>query len=1467
MLFIILVLFLSIPAVQTRLGNHVTKRINNDYGTNINIGKVGLQFNGDIELKEIYIEDYKNDTLINILELNTSVISFKNLIDNKFAFGDIDIDGLTFNLKTYEGERDTNLDVFVAKFDEDNPRTEKSDFLLSSSDVSISNSTFKLSDGNRERIQVLRFDNLNINATNFLINGSDVSMRVNKLAFIDSRGLSMKNLKTNFSYTLQDMTFDDLSIQTTNSQLKGNLKFSYDREDLQYFTDNVKIDANFTKSDIALNELNTFYNEFGVNQRAKMSVNLSGTLNNLLAKNLILNTTRQTQIRGDINFKNLFNSQENNFLMDGNFRNLSSNYRDLKALLPNVLGKSIPSTFEKLGDFSMNGTSRITTSDIVANLEINTGLGYIISDLTMKKLDDIDNASYKGNIILDNFNIGEFLGDQTLNTVSMNMDVDGKGFTIANLNTKLVGDVYSVDYNGYSYDGLVVSGNLQNRIFNGKLNSKDENFKLKFNGLADMSSTVHNYDFSADVEYANLKALNFIDKDSISIFKGKVQMKMKGRTLDDAFGSINFKNTSYKNQNDSYFFKDFAVTSRFEDDVRFIEVNSPDIMKGKMSGKFLFADVGKLFENSVGSLYTNYVPNDVTTNQYIDFNFTIYNQIVEVFYPDLKLGGNTFIRGRVESDEKDFKLTFKSPQIKLLDYFANNIQLKIDNKNPLYNTYVEVDSINTKFYNVSKFSLINVTLNDTLFIRSEFKGGKRNDDFYDLGLYYTIDENNKSVIGFKKSDVIFKDNKWHINENRDRFNKITFDRDFKAFDIDKFVMNHQNEEIKLSGIIRDSTHKDIKFSFKDVDLTKITPDIEGLKLEGNINGKLDLLQKNGNYLPNSSVVIDDFTVNGTHFGSFDANIVGNQSLTSYKVNAKIKDDLTESFSAIGDIDVSSKSSKIDVDVNFKEFNLEPLNAFGEGVITNIRGLVDGKAKVTGNLSKPSIDGDLKLNNAGLSIPYLNVNYSFVDNSSVSLKNQDFNFNGVKMEDISYDSKGTLNGYLRHNNFSDWELGLRLVTDRLLVLDTQDDEDVLYYGTGFIGGEANIYGPTDQLTIEVDGETKRGTVFKIPLNDAETFGDNSFIHFLTPEEKQARLTGVTTTISEIKGVELNFDLDITQDAEVEIVIDKSSGSSIRGRGEGNLLVEINTNGKFNMYGDISVFEGVYNFIYGGLIQKEFIVNPGGTLSWDGEPLNAQVDLKAIYKTQANPSVLLDTPINRSIPVEVEISLTGVLEKPDPVFDIKFPNVNSTIKSELEYRLDDNESREFQALSVVTTGSFMSDLKLDQAALYGTLSERASSLINGIFSDSDSKLQVGLDYKLGENNPEYQTDDRLGVTLSTKLSDRVLINGKVGVPIGGVSETVIAGDVQIDFLLNEEGTLTAKMFNRENSIRNFGEEIGYTQGLGLAYNVDFDNFKELLHKIFKGKKEAIEPVEETATIKPESKLPTFMSFKKKSSGNNL
>ncbi len=371
-MFIILVLVVSIPFVQTSLGKYATRKINEDFGTNINIGKVGLQFNGDVELKEIYIEDHHQDTLIAIEELNTSILNFKNLYNGKLNFGDIDIEGLLFEIKTYKDEIDTNLDVFVAKFDDEEPSQEKSSFLLASNDLSIEEGIFRISDENSEHPEKLNFKGLYARVKDFRIVGPDVSANIKRLSFMDARGAKLKNLATDFMYTRSGMTFRDLSIETDESKLNAQLEFNYNREDLKDFTDKVQLKAIFEESDVAFNDLNYFYNEFGKDQVANFGGEFSGTLNDLKIENLKLNTIRNTKIEGAINFKNLFSPEEGNFFMLGDFNRLTSNYRDLKVLLPQILGNSLPVSVGRLGNFNLTGSTQVTTNSIIAKNTIAT---------------------------------------------------------------------------------------------------------------------------------------------------------------------------------------------------------------------------------------------------------------------------------------------------------------------------------------------------------------------------------------------------------------------------------------------------------------------------------------------------------------------------------------------------------------------------------------------------------------------------------------------------------------------------------------------------------------------------------------------------------------------------------------------------------------------------------------------------------------------------------------------------------------------------------------------------------------------------------------------------------------------------------------------------------------------------------------------------------------------------------------
>jgi hypothetical protein len=307
----------------------------------------------------------------------------------------------------------------------------------------------------------------------------------------------------------------------------------------------------------------------------------------------------------------------------------------------------------------------------------------------------------------------------------------------------------------------------------------------------------------------------------------------------------------------------------------------------------------------------------------------------------------------------------------------------------------------------------------------------------------------------------------------------------------------------------------------------------------------------------------------------------------------------------------------------------------------------------------------------------------------------------------------------------------------------------------------------------------------------------------------------------------------------------------------MLAQINTNDKFLMFGDFLVLSGYYNYSIGRVIQKKFKLVKDGSLVWDGDPLQAEINLEAVYDDiSVNPSTLLDNPINQTIPAEVLINLTGALEKPDLAFDIRFPNINSALNSELKDRLRDKDKRDFQALSLLTTGSFRSKLALDSQDAFELVSDGVTNVLNDIFSDADNKVKLGLNLDIGKNTPEFETDSRVGVTLSTKISENVLINGKLGVPVGGVSETTVAGDFEVQVLLNEDRTLSLKFFNRENSIQNFGEQIGYTQGLGLSYNIEFDNLRELFKELFVNKNKINSTKQEN---KENSSLPYYMEFK--------
>ena len=1430
--------------MQTKLGVYTTNKINEDFDTNLSIGKVNLSFLGSIALKDIQIRDHHKDTLIFIKKISTSLLSAQKVFNNKLLFDAITIEDAFYFMKTYKGETTNNMSVFIASFRSDIPKDSLDlPFILKANNVYIQNLDLRISNDNKENPLNFSATNIGGNVQDLAIVGADVALNTRGLYFRTNQDLQVTSLTTNYKFTKSAMTFESTRLETKNSRLSANIFFTYGRGDLSNFNDKVQIEAEFKESKLKVLDLKKFYNELNGGDLISFSGKMKGKLNNFNLNNLKLTTEKGIRLDGNLGFKNAVN-RERGFVFNGDLNTLTANYKELKNIVPNLLGENLPSELEKIGEFNAEGKVNITSSKVKATLTVKSQIGTVFSDLEINTGDEIETASYAGDIQLIKFNIGSFLNNPIIGNVSLKGAVKGSGFKLGEMNTEFVGAVSELNLNDYSYDNIIANVQYQNNKFDGSLVIDDANLKMKLNGLVDLSTEINKFDFKSNISYLNLKETNLFTRDTTAIIKGLIALDIVGNTFDDITGIANFKNVRYTNQKKEHRFEEFTVTSFLKDSLKIIDVASKDIAQGFIKGKFSFSELPRVAQNALGSIYTNYKPYKVEPKQYLDFNFTVYNQIINVFFPKVFIDDKTKIKGKINADKDLFRLSFNSPRIDAFGTEVKVLSFRTDNKNKLYNTSLTADEVKTAYYNISKLNLLNRTENDTLYFKSIFKGGNKKNEDFNLDFFYTFNSEGKSVLGFEKSSFMFKENNWNINPDKKNTDKITFDLKTNEFNFSQFKLVSGEQKIKFIGNLKGTEEKVLLVDFTKVKLQSFLPKIDSLALKGLLSGSLDFVQKKGIYAPEGSLKIANFEVNNYNQGDLFLNIKGENSYKKYSTDLFIESKDVKSIAASGTLDFSAERPIIDLEVFLEEFKLNAFSPLGKNVLSSLRGSASGNFTLRGFISNPDMEGELRLNNAGLKFPYLNINYDFEGESVITLLEQSFILEDFKLRDIKNNTKGILKGDISHFNFKQWFLSLKIESDNLMVLDTENKEEAQYYGAAFIDGSADIFGLTDRLTIDINAKTMPGTIFVVPLKDVETVDSYGLIHFKSNETVVERQKEIA--LESLKGLTLNIDLEVTKDAVAEVVIDEIYGSQLSGRGAGNLQIEINTRGKFNMFGDYIVNSGVYDFKYGGFVNKPFIIQKGGTVSWNGNPTDANLDVTAVYKAKANPGVLLENfNSNRNIEVDLVTRISGGLFNSKQELDIQLTNVEATIANELEFILNDNNVNEKtkQFISLLAFGNFINPDKLGfdaKANITNTASSAISSAFSSILNTPDSKFQLDVDYQQEQNNSDLDRlniDNQVDLSVSTKVGDNVIINGKVGVPVGTQTQSSVIGEVKVEVLLNTEGNFRGVIFNRQNEIQYTTEDQGYTQGLGLSYQVNFNTLDGLLTKLGLKKKKQL------------------------------
>ncbi len=1419
-------LFFSLNSVRAFIAQRAVSYINEKYDVDIRIEKLNLFPLGHIDAENVLIRDHHGDTLLFTKRLNTGLKNLTNILNNKIRFSHMEMDSPYLNLCVYEGEKDDNLNIFIKKLEGEKSEGGKPFYLLIQN-ARWKNGRFVIRNYNVKRESIYEMNGMDSDLDNFIIDGKNLYTTLNHMSFTDKYRIDVRDLSMNFTYTPDSMRLENILLKTDSTELAGLIGFYYTRENLRRFFDEVELKGHLTGHVGALDMNKLSGNIFKPGTKVLIDTDLEGVINELEMVGYKMKVPGNSiASEGDIILYEL--TDLDNFGFKADFKRLRLSRPGLKNFIPGITEKYIPSWLENAGMMIGKGDFSYQPEQIINHLTILSAAGNLISDF---KLNFNEHSSqYKGYFTTSGLHIGRLFDLKETGKIAGKFVVQGKNFSLKKMLSDIKASADYVEYGGYRYKNLNLDGQMRRGIFKGTASVNDPALKSQIDGLINLSGKFNIWNFNTKISHWDLYRSGWIRSDTLAVISFTADMDMKGENINDLIGTLKINNLKYDRSNKNYRLKYLHLISTNENEEKLIKIESDKAINGYMRGKYKIDRMPDMYKQILGTVFTGLKPEKKFEDDYVRFKFNFDSNLLEILDPSIEYTRNTTIKGSISGKDNYIHTDLKSEELIYEGIEMYNAKLTIDNRNPIYNLYVQADSLATGAYTFSQIRAINLTINDTVYLKLKSSGGKLKQDKFNMSAKYHLDS--LGIIRFRFSDsyVLFKNKDWHINPEKNT-NSINFFTKKDSVSIEDLVIYHKEESVRLNGFDT-PMQRNLSLQTDNLQLKDILPDMEGFEIEGIMNLDGHSGKSNGRVFYNANGHINSFSWNKTPLGDVMMNIKTISSKTLF-LDIKSIHENNNLFSANGYVDLGSE--ELDVNLSVNKFPLNPFNKLLEDVFSHIRGKVTGHTLISGKLKNPKYNGTLNAFGAGLTVNELNTDYQFEDNEQILLKGERFVFENSRFFDTKYHTKGKLNGAISFYNFTNWYIDLEINTPNLLVMDTGFSKDALYYGTAFAEGQATIKGYVNKIKIDAAVKSKENTKIYIPLSDVEVIGDDPFINFYSPEEYQQKKEKQHRRERIYEGLQLNLDIDITQDALIEIVLDQEFGSTLKSKGEGTVLMEINTEGKFNMWGSYQVTEGKYIFRYAGVIEKEFDVEPGSVLIWNGDPFRADLDIRAVYFIPAadiTPLLKESEIYSRRLAVKVIINIKGDLMKPRIDFELELPDANPVIRSEVEYALRDADTRMLQVISLLYSGNFIDPdiAKFDnRTALEGNLSERVLGVFNTLLEND--VFNVKLDYIPDRQDPHtnVKTDSRVGLTIQTKINKRIYINGKLAMPVGRYTKSSVSGDVVVDIWLNENGTIQMRIYNKRTEIEYVNQEESYTRGVGISFQVDFDTFKEFLSKL--------------------------------------
>ena len=1465
--YLALYVLLTVPSVQSAIKGRVEREVSHFLGGEVYIGSLVIKPFNEVVIKNLDVRSPEGERVLAVETLGAGISLWRLVSERRIELSYGEIIGMEARIAQNEEGGPLNIAFIIDAFAPKDKNKPPAKFDLNLRNVVIRRSSVsfdkewlpRIEGERRTDFNHLRMWDLKADLNLPKIANDDFTVDLRRLSFNLSGGLDVEKIAFRTHITPRSISVRDLIIKLPSTELRpSDIKLSFNGyadipTALSQGTHRViMLDNEITPADFGWlypplrewdDKLILTLDAYGNRNEAtlkNLAVELEEGGLSLMIKGTVSDTADREEFGVALDDFKLKIGQD---ILEGILRQIPGNTAGLLTLAAGV------------GDLDLSCTGTAHPGKGMAEIDARVvgsncgGLYLSASGNNLRK----GSARMKGEITTDHLSAGKLFGHDALGSIDSDMvfDLSVKGKDVEGDADVNIGHII---YNGMGYEGIALSASRHGKEFSVKGEVDNAFLLTHLSGEGSIDGDDSWLQVRADIARVNTSMFGVLPKYPDYTLSARIDADLEGGDIDTFTGDIRLNDLSFTSPGKKGIVLDHMILKARDKDARSLSIDS-DWISGYVKGDFKIRELPKEILSIVARIVPSLVPPPASGEAMesdASFSFTVEadNTLPEFFNLPFRLLVPVPVKGVIDGTNNTASVNVDVPYIQqgknklvrdtslelLLDGEASTVDLNATTTFPVKKGDLKLDlQIFGQEDNIFADVGWNVPGNDA------FQG-----NLY-LGAELSRNElSSKPEVSLEINPSVFDfgSARWNIDRSRINYRDNTVD-------VSGLRIWHDGQFVEIDGKASAIPEDSITVRLAEIDVDYIfdTLNINYVSFGGTATGDVyasgALSKEPVAYTDNLRV--DKLSYNGAVLGDAALKSHWDNDLKEVTIYADIMGDRGNRTTVDGGIWVTRDS--LSFDINADKVPVTFLAPFMSAFTTDVKGRASGDVKLYGTFSDIDLRGRVFADSLAMRLDYTNVYYHGSD--SVIMEPGRILIPSFRL----YDRNGRsaiLNGELTHRYFHDPQFTFRVTDMRdMLCYDTNSQMNPDWYGTMYGNGSAIVRGWPGVVSVSVDMTAVGESMFTFVLNDTQAAEDYRFLTFSDrrrEEAERARADSVPDILSAFrKKIDMqnssptNFQMDIrasvTPSTLMTLVMDPVAGDKITARGNGNIQIDYGSESdQMQMFGKYILEEGNYNFSLQDLILKDFTIRQGSSISFNGDPLNANLDIAAAYRVNTNLSDLdksfsTDRDLNRTnVPVDAVLMVTGAMQHPDISFDIELPTLTQDVERKVKSIISTDDMMSRQIIYLLALNRFYTPEYMGATSNGGELAAVASSTLSSqlssVLGSLTDKLSVSPSFRSDKGD---FSDIEVDVALSSRLlNNRLLINGNFGYRDRSTSSTTFVGDFDIEYLLNRSGNLRLKAYNHFNDQNYYLRQALTTQGLGVIYRREFDNPFTFLRK---------------------------------------